>query len=74
MSDLETVRRSLLSCLRESLPTNTPEGNPTVLHPGAGKIWMEATLPYNLRLADVVGPLALVYRMDPSQANHREPS
>jgi hypothetical protein len=44
------------------LPKSTPEGTPSVLDPTLNKpLWNEATLPYNLRLADAVGPLALVY-------------
>jgi hypothetical protein len=63
MTDIELVRSSLLGCLIQALPKDTPEGNPSVLDPNAdSKLWAEATLPYNLRLADTLGPLALVYR------------
>lgn len=68
MNDIEVVRQSLLSCLREALPSTTPEGNPSVLDPSARQVWTEATLPYNIRLADAIGPLALVYRMYRSSA------
>jgi hypothetical protein len=68
MKDIEVVRQSLLNCLREALPSTTPEGNPSVLDPSARQVWTEATLPYNLRLADTIGPLALVYRMHRSSA------
>lgn len=68
MNDIEAVRQSLLNCLREALPLTTPEGNPSVLDPSARQVWTEATLPYNLRLADAIGPLALVYRMYRSSA------
>jgi hypothetical protein len=71
MADVERVRRALLACLRESLPAETPEGHPSVLDPSVGpELWAEATLAYNLRLADAVGPIALVYRM--TSTNDRE--
>lgn len=63
MGDIELVRQSLISCLHGSLPSHTPEGHPSVLSPDAREgLWAEATLPYNLRLANTVGPLAVVYR------------
>jgi hypothetical protein len=66
MADIELVRQSLISCLHGALPAHTPEGYPSVLGPDArGGLWAEATLPYNLRLADTVGPLAVVYRESP---------
>ena len=68
MDDIEVVRQSLLNCLSQALPLTTPEGNPSVLDPSARQVWAEATLPYNLRLADAIGPLALVYRMYRSSA------
>lgn len=64
MADVELVRQSLISCLLGSLPSQTPEGNPSVLSPVSRQgLWEEATLPYNLRLKDSVGPLAVVYRV-----------
>lgn len=63
MADLDNIRQTLLTCLWDSLPRYTPDGLPTVLDPHSGEgIWHDAILPYNLRLADSVGPLALVYR------------
>jgi len=63
MANIELVRQSLISCLHGAIPAHTPEGYPSVLGPDArGGLWAEATLPYNLRLADTVGPLAVVYR------------
>lgn len=63
MANVELVRQSLISCLHGAIPAHTPEGYPSVLGPDArGGLWAEATLPYNLRLADTVGPLAVVYR------------
>jgi hypothetical protein len=63
-SDKQDVRQSLLDCLKKALPTTTPDGLPSVLDSSAKNgLWAEATLPYNLRLAEAVGPLALVYGM-----------
>lgn len=63
MSNVELVRQSLISCLHGVLPAHTPEGYPSILGPDSrGGLWAEATLPYNLRLAETVGPLAVVYR------------
>jgi hypothetical protein len=63
MADIELVRSSLLGCLIQALPKDTPEGNPSILDPNAdSRLWAEATLPYKQRLADTLGPLALVYR------------
>lgn len=63
MADIESTRQSLLACLWAALPRYTPDGFPAVLDPTSGQgLWADATLPYNLRLADGVGPLALVYR------------
>jgi hypothetical protein len=70
MANVELVRQSLISCLHGALPAHTPEGYPSVLGPDArGGLWAEATLPYNLRLADTLGPLAVVYR-EPTEAHH----
>jgi len=63
MADTELVRKSLISCLNHALPSHTPEGHPSVLGPDTrGELWLQATLPYNLRLAGSIGPLAIVYR------------
>lgn len=63
MPDIEETRKTLLTCLWDALPRYTPDGLPAVLDPTSGQgLWAEATLPYNLRLTDEIGPLALVYR------------
>lgn len=63
MTSREDIRAALVRCLQEALPSYTSVGYPSVLEPNSGQgLWADATLPYNLRLADSVGPLALVYR------------
>jgi FAD/FMN-containing dehydrogenase len=65
MADIEVTREKLIACLREVLPGQTHGAIPKVLGPSDGRLRKEATLPYNLRLADSIGPLALVYRECP---------
>lgn len=65
MANIEVPREKLIACLREVLPGQTLGDIPKVLSPSDGRVWKEATLPYNLRLADSIGPLALVYRECP---------
>jgi hypothetical protein len=62
MANIEATRDKLIASLREVLPGQTCGDISNVLSPSDGRLWKEATLPYNLRLADSIGPLALVYR------------
>ncbi|ORY23127.1 hypothetical protein BCR39DRAFT_363937 [Naematelia encephala] len=52
---------NVLECLQSSLLPNTAHGDPTVVSPDDGRVWRDASMPYNTRLTGSISPAAIVY-------------